>query len=213
MQQSKTLSKLLYISLLFSVGMIVYRMLYTQQSYGSFLLWNLFLAWIPFGLSVLLQYAYFQKATPSFVLLALWLLFFPNAPYIITDLFHLKPRDPIPYWYDLIVLFWAAWNGLLLGFISLMNVERFLSTRFQSRIVAVIINCCLVLCAFGVYAGRFLRWNSWHVVTEPTTIARDVKFIAFNPEDNLKTWAVTFIFSILMILGYKTLRQLQNLKS
>lgn len=206
MHSSKILNRLVYTSLLFSFAMILCRMIYSQQLYGSFLLWNLFLAWIPFALSILLQKGYCSNQWTFYSVFIAWLLFLPNAPYIITDLFHLKPRDPVPYWYDLILLFWAAWNGLLMGFISLMNVEIFLSKKYQPKLANVIINCCLVLSAFGVYAGRFLRWNSWDVVANPGEIISDVKFIAFNPQDNPKTWAVTLLFSILMIVGYKTLR-------
>lgn len=209
MKQHMSINKIINISLLLSLCMIAGRIVYTGTWYGTFLVWNLFLAWLPFAFSRLLV----EKRPGTIVqygLLATWLLFLPNAPYIITDLFHLKHRPPVPYWYDLLLLFWAAWNGLLLGIISLMNVERFLHTRLKPTVVNGLINLCLVLCAFGVYAGRFLRWNSWYVVSEPRSIISDVAHIALNPGDNLRTWGVTFVFSLLMITVYKTMKGLRE---
>ncbi len=209
MNTHKSVHKIVYISLLLSLCMIAGRMLYTGNGYGTFLVWNLFLAWLPFAFSKLLMKENL-KPFVQYGLLGIWLLFFPNAPYIITDLFHLKQRTPVPYWYDLLLLFWASWNGLLLGIMSLMNVERFLQRRFKPRTVNIMINLCLILCAFGVYAGRFLRWNSWDVVYNPGSIISDVAHIARYPADNLRTWGVTFFFSLLMITIYRTLKGLRE---
>jgi uncharacterized membrane protein len=68
----------------------------------------------------------------------------------------------------------------------------------------------MILCAFGVYAGRYLRWNSWDIVVNPHDMMRDVKHIALNPEDNLRTWGVTFIFSALMITSYLTIKSFKQ---
>ncbi|MBX2921818.1 MAG: DUF1361 domain-containing protein [Chitinophagaceae bacterium] len=212
MKTGKLNQSLIYISLVFTLLMIAARMIYTRELYGLYLVWNLFLAWLPFACSLLLDKAY-KKSWHYFLVLGVWLLFFPNAPYIITDFFHLEHRSPVPYWYDLLILFWASWNGLMLGFISLMNVEYSLSGRFSAKAVNAAIYIFIALCAFGVYAGRYLRWNSWDVVTNPGNIISDVKFIALNPEDNLRTWGVTFFFSLLMIICYKTLKSLQHYRS
>lgn len=209
MKNKKLNQSLIYLSLAFTLLMIAARMLYTGEPYGFYLIWNLFLAWLPFAFSLLLNRTY-SKQWLYYVLLGVWLLFFPNAPYIITDFFHLEPRSPVPYWYDLLILFWASWNGCILGFISLMNVERSLSDRFPRRFVNISVYVFIILCAFGIYAGRYLRWNSWDIVANPHDIISDVKFIALNPEDNLRTWGVTFFFSLLMIVCYKTLKSLQQ---
>ena len=86
-----------------------------------FLIWNLFLAWIPYWLAQVLVQLHKRPKSIVFLVLTwgLWLLFFPNAPYIITDLIHLKPRWPIPLWYDAMLLFFYSWAGLILGFLSL----------------------------------------------------------------------------------------------
>lgn len=209
MKTKKLNQSFIYLSLAFTLLMIAARMIYTREPYGVYLVWNLFLAWLPFAFSLLLNRVYI-KQWPYYLVLAVWLLFFPNAPYIITDFFHLEQRPPVPYWYDLLILFWASWNGCMLGFISLMNVERSLSNRFNGNIVNITVYVFIILCAFGVYAGRYLRWNSWDIVANPGDIISDVKFIALNPEDNLRTWGVTFFFSLLMIVCYKTLKSLQH---
>lgn len=147
----------------------------------------------------------------QYLLFSMWLLFFPNAPYIITDFFHLQHRSPVPYWYDLLVMFWASWNGLLMGFISLLYIEHFLRTKFSIKVVEKMVYVCMILCSFGVYAGRYLRWNSWDVIANPGDILHDVKYIALNPEDNLRTWGVTFFFSLLMITCYLTLKNLKKI--
>ena len=89
------------------------------------------------------------------------------------------------------------------------NVERFLLTQFGARLVNGTIWLFMILCAFGIYAGRYLRWNSWDVIANPYDIMRDVKYIALNPQDNMRTWGVTFIFSALMITCYLTIKSLK----
>lgn len=210
MKKIQTITGMIYVSLLLTLLMIGARIAYSGEAYGMFLVWNLFLAWLPFAFSKMLHA---KKTLPKWVLYAVvfaWLIFFPNAPYIITDFFHLQHRPPVPLWYDLAILFWASWNWLLLGFISLYNVERFLLTQFNRKIVNGTVWFFMILCAFGVYAGRYQRWNSWDIVVNPHDMMRDVKHIALNPEDNLRTWGVTFIFSALMITSYLTIKSFKQ---
>ncbi len=211
MNNTRVIKRMIYVSLLFTLLMIAGRAVYTRQSYGLFLVWNLFLAWIPFAISIVLFEKSNVKKWVQYLLFGMWLLFFPNAPYIITDFFHLQQRSPVPYWYDLLTMFWAAWNGLLMGFISLLYIEHFLRTKFSVKVVEKMVYFCIILCSFGVYAGRYLRWNSWDVIANPGDILSDVKYIALNPEDNLRTWGVTFFFSLLMITSYLTLKNLKKI--
>lgn len=210
MKRISAVHRILYLSLFCTVILIVIRIVYTENWLFISLVWNLFLAFVPFAVSGLLLKSTKNYKWAQYALLALWLIFFPNAPYIITDFVHLDYRAPVPFWYDLVIIFWAAWNGLILGFISLLNIEKFLLTKFSRRIADLCVYTFLVLCAFGVYAGRYLRWNSWDVVASPGDIARDVKHIALNPQDNLRTWGVTLLFSLFMIVCYFTIKQLKN---
>ena len=151
-------SKKIIIPLAFTLSLLIIRILLSNELTYIFLAWNLFLAWIPFALSQKLSTI--NNRWKIFFITGLWLLFLPNAPYIITDFLHLKQRTPIPYWYDILLLFSAALNGLLLGLSSLLTVERFLLNRYGSKISGIIMLCSFFLCSFGVYIGRYLRWNS-----------------------------------------------------
>jgi uncharacterized membrane protein len=145
---------------------------FREHHYGwidfRFLLWNLFLAWIPLLLA-LAVYDGYRRNAPLAVLVpgaVLWLLFLPNAPYLVTDFVHLAPYGP-PLWFDGVLLSTFAWTGLLLGFVSLYLMHALVRHRFGARAgwggaVAV-----LGLTSVGVYLGRFLQWNSWDVLVRP----------------------------------------------
>jgi uncharacterized membrane protein len=175
-----------------------------------FLAWNLFLAWIPFALSQKLSNI--NNQWKIFFVTALWLLFLPNAPYIITDFLHLKQRAPIPYWYDILLLFSAALNGLLLGLLSLLTVEKILLNRYGRKISGIIMLCSFFLCAFGIYMGRYLRWNSWDIIVNPGELAGDILDRLFNPFDHFGTWAVTVLFGSFFYVMYYSIKNLINHK-
>ena len=170
---------------LFVLGMLAVRMLYTGTSVHGWLAWNLFLAWIPFLLALLLYER--TRAGASWRALAplglLWLAFFPNAPYLITDLKHLGHGGQVPVLYDVLLLSAAAWLGLLLGLISL-----FLVHGVARRLVGVLdawalVVAVLALSSFGIYLGRVQRWNSWDLVVHPAFDRRpDRQRPAASPE-------------------------------
>ncbi len=204
-------SKRIIIPLGFTIFLLATRIIFTGQLYFVFLAWNLFLAWIPFAVSQNLS-----KVTgrwKTFFLVGLWLLFLPNAPYIITDFLHLKPRPPIPYWYDILLLFSASLNGLLLGILSLLAVERFLLKRYGNRISGLIILSSFFLCSFGIYMGRYLRWNSWDIITNPGGIAADILERVFNPFDHFGAWSVTVLFGVFFCTLYYSIKNFINPKS
>jgi len=103
---------------LFCIGALLFRIKITQTGLFLFLIWNLFLAFLPWAFSslVFLKPKFQKSKIIVFIVLFLWLLFFPNAPYIFTDLFHLRRHASIPMWYDLVLILSFAWTGLLFGF-------------------------------------------------------------------------------------------------
>ena len=204
-------SRKIIIPLSFTIFLLIIRIALSGQLTYIFLAWNLFLAWIPFAISHKIGGA--QNRWKILLLFGAWLLFLPNAPYIITDFLHLKQRWPIPYWYDILLLFSAALNGLLLGLVSLLKVEKFLADRYGNRISGLLILCSFFLCAFGIYMGRYLRWNSWDIITNPGAVAADILERIFNPFDHFGTWSVTFLFGSFFYVMYYSVKNFINTKS
>ncbi len=170
-----------------------------------FLIWNLFLAWIPYwlSLSVAPLYERSQSRLLTGGLLFVWLLFLPNAPYILTDLLHLRMRAPIPFWYDLMLLISFAWTGLLLGIISLYEVHRFIAEQWSKLAGWFFVIICVVLSGLGVYIGRFLRWNSWDIVTQPFELMHDLLNILIEPQSFNGSGSI-IIFAAFFLLSYLT---------
>src|SRR4051794_33418435 len=109
--QVSNISKMLLLSVGFTMLMLAVRMAYSSTLEYSFYGWNTFLAAIPYLIST--QLLRLRKIhVTAVVMLCVWLLFFPNAPYIITDLLHYEERPPVPFWYDILLVISAAWNGL-----------------------------------------------------------------------------------------------------
>ena len=159
---------------LFSAALIVTRYVYSGEQLYGWLIWNLFLAWIPFGLAIVIYDRHRAGMRPSRLLplAALWLLFLPNAPYIITDFKHLVPSPVVPLWVDIVVIAAPAWTGMLLGFLSLYLVQSVVRSLAGPRVAWVTAVAVLGLASFGVYLGRVLRWNSWDVLTHPRLLSR-----------------------------------------
>ncbi len=196
----------------FSFFLSVFRFYLTEKKTFLFLNWNLFLAIIPWIFSsILILKPSFQKSK-IFVLfiLTIWLLFFPNAPYILTDLFHLKARTNFPMWFDLVLILVFAWTGLFFGFISLFDIEEVLENYFTKLQVLCISLFIIYLSSFGVYLGRFLRWNSWDIIKDPFGLYEDVISRVLYPTEHLKTWSVTFLMGTLLVFIYFSLRLLKS---
>src|SRR5688572_1009965 len=194
--------KKILLPIAFTLLLLLVRMMYTGQLVYIFLASNLFLAWIPYGISNALGKAEKIKQWKYYFFLGLWLLFFPNAPYIITDLLHLKERPPIPYWYDTVLLFSASLNGLVLGFLSVQNIDNSLTKRFNRKKARSILVVSFFLCAFGIYLGRFLRWNSWDIFFNTPQLVDDIADRFLNPFDHFRTWGITAVFGFFLCISY-----------
>ncbi len=173
-----------------------------------FLIWNLFLAWIPYWVAIAIPG--FYKLTQSKIfalgLIGLWLLFFPNAPYIITDLLHLHQRYPVPFWFDLMLLVSFAWTGLMLGLISLHEVRVFVKELYNEKLSWLFTFGSVLLCGFGIYLGRCLRFNSWDIITKPMVLAQDI-LVSMTDSMAIK---LTLVFTAFLMIGYLTLNILME---
>ncbi len=203
------ISKMLLLSVAFTMTMLLVRVVYSDTWDYRFYGWNTFLAAIPYFVST--QLLKLKKLHVAAVLmLIVWLLFFPNAPYIITDLLHYEERAPVPFWYDILLVISAAWNGLILGLISLLNVETFLRRHIKPLWATVCVLVSLLLCGYGIFIGRFLRFNSWDVVTDPAMLMYTSAHHVLLPQRYSKLWVFTLLFAVLLGIIYYTLKQLQN---
>lgn len=156
------------------VALVEIRTHETGDPYYRFLVWNLILAWVPLALAVA-AYARARHRVDLLVaaLLVPWLLFFPNAPYLLTDFIHLG-EGPAPLWYDALMLSAFAWTGLLLGFASLYLVQMILRRALGATVAWVGVLGALGLASVGVYVGRFVRFNSWDALLHPVRVAEVV---------------------------------------
>jgi uncharacterized membrane protein len=205
-KQLDATERMLIISLAFTMLLLAFRIFYSETLNYIFYGWNLFLAVVPLLFSRKLQRHSQLKPTTVGLMLG-WLLFFPNAPYVITDIFHFKERYPVPKWYDLLLVTSAAWNGLLLGFASLLQVEQFLGRTVSRRKVQMLVLVFLVLCGYGVYIGRFLRFNSWDVISDPTDLLGESLRHFFLPHQHLPVWRFTMLFSVMLCIIYYSLKR------
>jgi uncharacterized membrane protein len=184
---------------------------------GAFLFlgWNLVLAWVPLLISLLIDHRHAPGRTPSragsLALGAVWLAFFPNAPYLVTDLIHLRARGFVPLWYDAIMVFAFALTGLCLAFLSLWLVHRLVERRLGKAGGWAFVTAVAGLSGFGVYLGRFPRWNSWDVVTRPGELLIDVAGHVQDPLSHPRALAVTFMMAALFAIAYLMLFALTSL--
>lgn len=169
--------------------------------YYVFMLWNLFLAAIPLGLSLGLRHV--NRLVWALPLLAVWLLFFPNAPYVLTDLMHLNERPGnVPKWLDLLMLLSFAFVSLWLGFQSLHIVQEWFTRKYSHATAWCVSVGCLGLSGFGIYLGRFERWNSWDLLSRPGSLLGRIASHVFDPFAHAHTWGFTLGFGTLLILAY-----------
>jgi len=191
----------------FSLAILRLRVALTQDLDYYFLIGNLFLAWIPFIISYF-TYTLTIRRTWLYILIPLaaflWLIFFPNAPYIMTDFQHLtRAGTVIPVWYDVMMLIWFAWTGLLLGVVSLFLMQEIIRREFGRWVGWGFVGLVAFLSAVGIYMGRFLRWNSWDILRNPLGIAQFTFERAQNP--SLQSVIFTGLFSAFFLFLYVTL--------
>lgn len=194
---------LLAASAVLGVGVAV-RVVAVHSLDSTNLVWNLFLAWIPFVFALML-YDGARRGAPPGTLVALgagWLLFLPNAPYIVTDAKWLGEYAGGELWYDAALIGTAAAIGLVLGFVSLYLVQSVVAGRFGQLAGWTLAWVALVLSGVGVYLGRFERWNSWDVLTEPTRTLGQLLGATLDPLSHGRPLALSAAFAVTWCLGY-----------
>jgi len=190
------------------------RILLTGHWRQLHLVWNLFLAWLPLLFALAAGWA-LRDGLPRrwrFSAAALaWLFFFPNAPYILTDLVHLGPKSQGSFWIDLILILLFALTGLVAGFLSLYLMQRLVARRFGWPTGWLFVGAVAALSGFGVYAGRFLRWNSWDVVFNPLDLLADLSHWLISVPTSPRAVIIPALFATLLFIAYTMLYALTRL--
>jgi uncharacterized membrane protein len=234
---STEMDRLLFLSMLFSCLLVAARLIHTEHRHFLFLVWNLLLAYIPYFLSTQLTRLEHARTGVSstamgtssveeggtvfgvrrgpgwWALALLWLLFIPNTFYIITDLYHLGDLyndRTMPQWFDLAMILSFAWNGLLLGVLSIRQMERIFFPRLTLLKELLFLYPVMWLNALGVYIGRYLRYNSWDIITDPFRLLKDIAMMVVHPLHYRNTWDMVLCFSILMTLIYLLMKRISK---
>lgn len=197
----------LTVSVLFSVVMVVAGNIFSGTLILSFLIWNLFLGFVPYGISKWMKRNrnWGESKLKFCFLFIVWLLFIPNSFYIITDLFHLGAFNKLPLWYELAMILSFAWNGLLLGILSVRQMQKLIDDFLSKRTALLFIYPVMFLNALGVYIGRYMRFNSWDVIANPFHLVKDIFNLALHPLQYKYDWGMVICFSVFLTLMYQTL--------
>jgi uncharacterized membrane protein len=175
----KRLLGMLVAATIVCVLLVVARFVYVWSPRFRFcgLLFNLFLAWIPMALSLLLWWVSPTRRIVLLFLFVAWILFFPNTFYIITDLIHDHKfgMDGVSRWYDILMTACFAVTGMFLGSYSLCVLHTIVRSNFGRAVGWFFAGAVLAVGAYGTYLGRVLRLNSWDAFLRPwSLIARAV---------------------------------------
>ncbi|MCA0427946.1 MAG: DUF1361 domain-containing protein [Bacteroidetes bacterium] len=207
-------TRILFAWTLFSIALYLVRVEVHQKWNYLFLNWNLGLAAIPWFLSLMLpkQNERFAFRLLGWMIIPVWLLFFPNAPYIITDLIHIRSGKPSLKWFDIFMISSYAISGLLFGLLSLQRILKWIAPQAGIRATLFFGSLLLILAAYGVYLGRFLRWNSWDLFTRPEDLLSDVYFTLRHPYSNPRAWGVTLVLGLMLNLIFFSFVKISSLR-
>ncbi|HEV3250797.1 MAG TPA: DUF1361 domain-containing protein [Puia sp.] len=203
----------LALSVIFSCFLVLVRIACTGRPTFLSLIWNLFLAFVPYFITKL------AASKPGWIpgkigfigFFLLWLVWIPNSFYILTDLFHLRdsPADRvIPLWFDLVLILSFSWNGCMLGILSVRQMEKVLLRYVTGVHTLFFLFPVMWLNAWGIYIGRYLRFNSWDVISDPFQLLVDIGEMLLHPLAYRNGWSMISCFSVLLTLMYLTIKKI-----
>lgn len=205
--------KILFAGFMVCAILLTVRIKMTESFFLLFLVWNLFLAMIPYGVTSLLLAS--KKASQSLWVLipaiSLWLLFLPNTPYLISDLQHLKNSPKNIIWYDLLLLMSFIVYALFIFYFTVKDMRAIVQTKINLKYINPLTILIFILCGFGIYLGRFLRWNSWDIIQDPLGLLYDIWHRIRHPFQNKEMWLVTLGYSAITSLIFYGMNSLKNI--
>ena len=191
----------LLLSSLVSVLLFAYGAYRNHSAEFVYLIWNLFLAWLPLLFAGWLVNVLTRKVWSSWEGLSasvLWLLFLPNSFYMVSDFIHLKDVQRVDVLYDAVMFTSFIFVGVVLGVTSLYLVHREFAKRFTRVGSTACLTAIFLLCSFAIYLGRDLRWNSWDVLTNPGGLLFDVSDRLLHPSSYPQMFLTMGIFFVLI---------------
>ena len=197
---------ILYLAILSSVLSLLRAIIWGKLSF-LYILWNLLLAIIPFLFSLIMLELHKKHdlKIPVFIVgFVLWLLFIPNAPYLVTDFIHLGESRVVPVIFDTVLLFSAAFFGMVLFFFSLSHIEELIRSFLPKKWTVAVVLSLIILISFGIYLGRFLRFNSWDVFVNHYSLIKNVwKIFSYEAGAGSKVYLFTLMYSFFLFFSYK----------
>ncbi|MEW5871110.1 MAG: DUF1361 domain-containing protein [Chloroflexota bacterium] len=195
------------LSSVLALSMYVVRVVYYESAWVIYanLVWNLVLAWVPYLFSLLAAALHTLFPRRGWLLVfpgLIWLAFFPNAPYILTDFLHLTVRADVPIWYDNLLLVSFSWTGIFLAMASLRTMQSLVKAHLGGLVSWFFVAITLGLTGLGIYLGRFERWNSWDLVFHHEKILADIARRFADPLDNLHFFGFTLFFIAFLAVCY-----------
>ncbi len=198
-----------------SVALVILRIAQTGNLRYTFLVGNLFLAWLPMAFALFACESYRRTSAPNWRFLSLagaWLLFLPNAPYICTDLIHLHTNFLLHFWVDLTLILLCALTGLVLGFVSLYLMQSVVTQMYGRAAGWMFIVMSAALSGVGIYMGRFLRLNSWDIVFKPMALYHGIGSWVADPLARPNAVGFPMLFAGFLFVTYLMFYALTHLQ-
>jgi uncharacterized membrane protein len=191
-----------------SVLLFIVGALRNGSTVFDYLIWNLFLAWVPLVLMLWLSRVLRRKLWSSWQALTLTVMFvcfLPNTFYLVTDVIHLQETPRVDLVYDIIMFMSFILNGMLLGLTSVYLFHAELRKRLTMRKSWTLLLLLLLLTSFAIYIGRDLRWNSWDILLNPASILFEVSDRLLAPMAHPELFSTTLGFFALITSVYVVL--------
>lgn len=158
--------------------------------------WNLFLAIVPLFFAWLFTQT--KNKYAQFFTLLLWLGFLPNSPYIVTDFIHLADVGPKSIlWYDGIMIFFYTMAGMLVWISSSFIIQQ--KAKWNEWFMIII----GLLSGFGLYLGRYIRFNTWDIIANPFPLFETIGDIFIHPQNHSPVILMTFVVAFMFIILFK----------
>ena len=191
------------------VAILFIRNAAVGDQYYNFLLWNLFLGLTPLIITLILHYFSGRIGKAGTITGAcVWLLFYPNAPYMVSDLIHVSEISGVVL-YDTMIIFLFAMLSLFYGFFSIKILQVLFKGICSQSVGRILLAGAIILSSFGFYLGRILRLNSWDLFTHPMTVMGDIFDHLFPVTKNPVTYVVVILFSFIQFSLLACMKQLE----